>query len=83
LPAESLAYGKSIGKLVFTKYRDRTIMAKKADITAEPNRASLDQRRHIKEAAAFSKFTQNDPELSVLYNPIDRIREVTDYTMTV
>lgn len=76
-------YRGSIGKLVFKKYRGRTIVAKKPVITAEPSQAQLDQRIRFKEAAAFGKFAQNDPELSAIYEPIARARELTVYTVAV
>ena len=76
-------YRGSIGKLVFKKYRGRTIVAKKPVITAEPSQAQLDQRIRFKEAAAFGKFAQNDPDLRAIYEPIARAREVTVYTVAV
>jgi hypothetical protein len=76
-------YRGSIGKLVFKKYRGRTIVAKKPVITAEPSQAQVAQRIRFKEAAAFGKFAQNDPALCAIYEPIAQMRQVTVYTVAV
>jgi hypothetical protein len=67
-------YRGSIGKLVFKKYRGRTIVAKKPVITAEHNQAQVAQRIRFNEAAAFGRFAQNDPEPRAIYGPIARAR---------
>jgi hypothetical protein len=76
-------YRGSIGKLVFKKYRGRTIVAKKPVVTAEPSQAQVNQRIRFKEAAAFGKFAQTDPALRAIYEPIARARQVTVYTVAV
>jgi hypothetical protein len=73
-------YRGSIGRLVFKRYKGRTIVAKKAIVTAEPTPAQLAQREQFKEASAFGKFAQADPELRAFYEPIARERELSVYT---
>jgi hypothetical protein len=73
-------YRGSFGKLVFKKYKGRTIVAKKPVVTAEPSVAQVNQRMHFKEAAAFGKFAQNDPTHRAYYEPIALAKEVTVYT---
>ena len=76
-------YRGSIGKLVFKRYRGRTIVAKKPVVTAEPSPAQLMQRQQFKAAAAFGKFAQQDPALHAFYEPIALERGVSIYTVAV
>ena len=76
-------YRGSFGKLVFKKYKGRTIVAKKPVVTAEPSEAQVNQRTRFKEAAAFGKFAQDDPQLRAYYEPIALARDVTIYTVAV
>lgn len=76
-------YRGSFGRLVFKKYRGRTIVAKKPVVTAEPSQAQVNHRIRFKEAAAFGKFAQDDPMHRAFYEPIARAREVTIYTVAV
>lgn len=76
-------YRGSIGKLVFRKYRGRTVVSKKPVVTAPPSQAQVAQRIRFKEAAAFGKFAQNDPTLCAIYETIAQARQVTVYTVAV
>jgi hypothetical protein len=68
---------------VFKKYKGRTIVAKKPVITAAPSEAQVNHRTRFKEAAAFGKFAQDDPQLSAFYGPIALSRDITIYTVAV
>ena len=76
-------YRGSFGKLVFKKYKGRTIVAKKPVFTAAPSEAQVDHRTRFKEAAAFGKFAQDDPQLRAYYEPVALTRDVTIYTVAV
>ena len=76
-------YRGSIGRLVFKRYKGRTIVAKKAIVTAEPTAAQVAHREHFKEAVAFGKMAQADSELRAFYEPIARERELNIYTVAV
>ena len=76
-------YRGSFGKLVFKRYKGRTIVAKKPVVTAEPSQAQIDQRNRFKEAAAFGKFAQDDPQLQAYYGPMALSRDLTLYTVAV
>src|SRR5512147_1989556 len=76
-------YRGSIGRLVFKRYRGRTIVARKPVVTAEPSSAQLMQREQFKAAAAFGKFAQADPALHAFYEPIALERGITVYTVAL
>ena len=76
-------YRGSIGRLVFKRYKGRTIVAKKPVVTAEPSPAQTMQRQQFKAAAAFGKFAQADPALHAFYDPIALERGITVYTVAL
>jgi hypothetical protein len=76
-------YRGAIGRLVFKKYKGRTIVAKKAIVTAEPTPAQLAQREQFKAGAAFGKFAQADPDLRAFYEPIALEREISVFALAL
>lgn len=76
-------YSGAIGRLVFRQYRGRTIVGRKPVVTKEPTAGQLAQRERFKEAAAFGKLAQADPELRAFYEPIARERGTSIYTVAV
>lgn len=76
-------YRGSIGRLVFKRYKGRTIVSKKPVVTAEPSPAQLAQRQQFKEAAAFGKSAKADPELRAFYEPVAREKGFTVYTVAL
>ena len=76
-------YRGSIGRLVFKRYKGRTIVSRKPIVTAEPSPAQLAHRDQFKQAAAFGKFAQADPDLRAFYEPIALQKEVSIYTVAV
>src|SRR5688500_8005849 len=76
-------YRGSIGRLVFKRYKGRTIVAKKPVITKEPTPGQILQREQFKEAAAFAKFAQADPVLRAFYEPIAKEREITIFALAL
>jgi hypothetical protein len=70
-------YRGSIGKLVFKKYRGRTIICRKGVITKPPTAAQLASRADFREASEFAKSIKVNPALLAFYEPIAKQREVT------
>lgn len=70
-------YRGSIGKLVFKKYRGRTIVSRKVLSTKPPTEGQLAQRAEFKEASAFARTVKANPDLLAFYGPIAKQREVT------
>ena len=76
-------YRGSIGRLVFKRYKGRTIVSKKPVVTVEPSPAQLAQRQRFKEGAAFAKFAQADPDLRAFYEPIALRREISVFALAM
>jgi hypothetical protein len=70
-------YRGSIGKLVFKKYKGRTIVGRKVKSSKPPTEGQLAQRAEFKEASDFAKTVKADAALLAFYEPIARQREVT------
>ncbi len=70
-------YRGSIGKLVFKKYKGRTIVGRKGRISKPPTEAQLVQREQFAEAAAFVRTVNANPDLLAFYGPIAEQRDLT------
>jgi len=70
-------YRGSIGKLVFKKYKGRTIVGRKVKSSKPPTEGQLAQRADFKEASAFARTVKANPALLAFYGPIATQREVT------
>jgi hypothetical protein len=70
-------YRGSIGRLVFKKYKGRTIVGRKPVSTKPPTEGQLAQREEFKEADAFAKSVQANPALLAFYEPIALQRDIT------
>jgi hypothetical protein len=70
-------YRGSIGKLVFKKYKGRTIVGRKVKSSKPPTEGQLAHREEFKAASDFAKTVKADPALLAFYEPIARQREVT------
>ena len=70
-------YRGSIGKLVFKKYKGRTIVGRKVKSSKPPTEGQLAHRAAFREASDFAKIVKADPALLAFYEPIARQREVT------
>ena len=70
-------YRGSIGKLVFKKYKGRTIVGRKVKSSKPPTEGQLAHRAEFKEASDFAKTVKADPALLAFYEPIAKQREVT------
>ena len=70
-------YRGSVGKLIFKKYRGRTIVCRKGVITKPPTEAQLASRADFREASAFARTVKSNPDLLAFYEPIARQRQVT------
>jgi hypothetical protein len=70
-------YRGSIGKLVFKKYKGRTIVGRKVKSSKPPTEGQLAQRAEFREASDFAKTVKADPDLLAFYEPIAKQRDVT------
>jgi hypothetical protein len=76
-------YSGAIGRLVFRKYRGRTIVGRKPVSNKPPTEGQLAQREEFKEAVAFAKFAMADPALHEFYEPLALQRDITIYALAV
>lgn len=76
-------YSGSIGRLVFKKYKGRTIVGRKPVNTKPPTPAQIAQREHFKEASSFAKFAMEDPALRAFYEPLAQQRDITVYALAM
>jgi hypothetical protein len=76
-------YRGSIGRLVFKRYKGRTIVSRKPKIEKPPTEAQLAQRERFREAAAFGKSAQADPALLEFYAPIALERNISVYVLAM
>jgi hypothetical protein len=70
-------YRGSIGKLVFKKYKGRTIVCRKGVSNKPPTEGQLAQRAEFTEASSFADSVESDPALLAFYEPIADQRELT------
>ena len=70
-------YRGSIGKLVFKKYKGRTIVGRKVKSSKPPTEGQLAHQADFKDASAFAKSVQANPALLAFYGPIAKQRDVT------
>jgi len=76
-------YRGSIGRLVFKRYKGRTIVGRKPIITKAPTEGQLAQRERFKQAVAFAKSAVANPVLNAFYAPIARDRDISIYSLAV
>lgn len=76
-------YRGSIGRLVFKKYKGRTIVSKKPVVTKEPSAEQLAQRERFSEATAYGKLVLSDPAMVAYYKPMAEQRDITVYALAV
>lgn len=76
-------YSGSIGRLVFKKYKGRTIVGRKPVSTKPPTEIQIAHRQHFKEAVAFGKRAMGDPALREFYEPIAAQRQISVYALAV
>lgn len=69
-------YRGSIGKLVFKKYKGRTIVCRKVKSSKPPTEGQLAQREEFAEAAAFARTVEANPALLAFYGPIAEQRDL-------
>ena len=72
-------YRGSIGRLVFKKYKGRTIVGKKPVRTKERGVAELAWQEHFKEAVSYAKSVLADPVAREFYEPIALQRDISVY----
>lgn len=72
-------YRGSIGRLVFRKYKGRTIVAKKPVRTGQRSPAELAQQERFKEAVSYAKSVLADPDARAFYEPVAQQREISVY----
>jgi hypothetical protein len=69
-------YRGSIGKLVFKKYKGRTIVGRKVKSSKPPTEKQLAQRADFADAAAFARTVDANPALLAFYGPIAEQRDL-------
>jgi hypothetical protein len=72
-------YRGSIGRLVFKKYKGRTIVGKKPVRTKEQSQAELARQENFREAVAYAKSVIANPVASEFYKPIAFQRDISVY----
>ena len=70
-------YRGAIGKLVFKKYKGRTMVCRKGVSNKPPTEGQLAQREDFADAAAFAKSVKANPALLAFYEPIAEQRDLT------
>lgn len=70
-------YRGSIGRLVFKKYKGRTIVGRKGVSNKPPTEGQLAQREQFSEASAFAKSVEANTALRVFYESIAEQRDIT------
>src|SRR5512134_3423160 len=76
-------YRGAIGKLVFKKYKGRTIVCQKPTFTKPPSPAQIAERQHFKEAVAYAKFVLAEPSKHEFYEPIAKERDTSVYWLAL
>ena len=76
-------YRGSIGRLVFKKYKGRTIVGKKPVRTKERGAGELAWQEHFKEAVAYAKSVLADPAALEFYQPIAMQRDISVYNVAM
>ena len=74
-------YRGAIGKLVFWRFRDRTVVSRKGMISKPPTEAQKAQRSHFREAVTLGKSAMTDPVLNAFYGPLARQKETSIYAL--
>ena len=72
-------YRGSIGRLVFKRYKGRTIVGKKPVRTKEAGMEQLARQERFKEAVAYAKSVLANPALREFYKPIAFQRDISIY----
>jgi len=70
-------YRGSIGKLVFKKYKGRTIVGRKVKSSKPPSEAQLAYREEFRAASNFAKTVKANSALLAFYGSIAEQRDVT------
>ena len=76
-------YRGAIGKLVFRKYRGRTIVSRKVKSSKPPTEAQRNQRANMREAVAFGKRAKVTLALREFYGPIAQQKESSIYQVAL
>ncbi len=73
-----------VGDLVFKRYGDRVIMARKPDLSDQkPTEAQLAQREQVRQAALYGKMVMADPETKSLYEDAAQAKGVPVFSLAV
>jgi hypothetical protein len=76
-------YRGSIGRLVFKRYKGKTIVARKPVRTKEPGPEELARREHFQEGVAYAKSIMADPAARAFYEPIAVQRDRSVYMVAL
>ena len=76
-------YRGSIGRLVFKRYKGRTIVAKKPVRAKELSPVELARQETFRDAVAYAKSVLADPIAREFYKPIALQREISVYALAM
>ena len=76
-------YRGSIGRLVFKRYKGRTIVAKKPVRTKELGPAELARQENFRDAVAYAKSVLADPVAREFYKPLAQQRDISIYALAM
>lgn len=76
-------YRGSIGRLVFKRYKGRTIVGRKPVNTKPPTEKQIAHQQRFKEAAAFGKSAVANAALRAFYEPIAKDRDISIYSLAM
>ncbi|MBI5648830.1 MAG: hypothetical protein HZC40_00025 [Chloroflexi bacterium] len=73
-----------IGDLVFKRYGDEVIIARKPDLEGrEPTEAQAAQREQFRQAALYGKTVMADPDAKAIYEDVAETRGIPVFSVTI
>ena len=83
LHAPFLGYSGAIGKIVYRKYKGRTIACLKPSPKRTLSQAEINNRERFKQAAAYGKLALANPATRVLYEQAAKEKDVPVFSLCV
>jgi hypothetical protein len=83
LHAPFTSFSGTIGKLVYRKYRRKTIVSMKPDADRPLSQAQTAHRQNFAQAAAWAKVAVKDQELGPFYEALGEQRDIPPYAAAV
>ena len=73
----------AMGRMVFKKYKGRTIVCRKPDVNETVSQAQIDHRERFKQAAAYGKLALANPATRALYEQAAKEKDVPVFSVCV